>query len=53
MITRLEMEKALGAWIAVCCTLAVLSSQAIGNPVPSKAGGLTIRIVHTNDMHSR
>ena len=47
------MEKPLGAWIAVCCTLAVLSGQAFGNPVPSKADGLTIRIVHTNDMHSR
>ncbi|XP_031832592.2 protein 5NUC [Nomia melanderi] len=40
-------------WIAICCAVAALSNGVVGNPVPQEDGGLTLRIVHTNDMHSR
>ncbi|CAL7933343.1 unnamed protein product [Xylocopa violacea] len=34
-------------------TLLAFSNAALGNPVQNRTNGLTIRIVHTNDMHSR
>ncbi|XP_076242052.1 protein 5NUC [Calliopsis andreniformis] len=40
-------------WIFISCILAVLSDQVFGLPITKEANGLTIRIVHTNDMHSR
>ncbi|XP_043261264.1 protein 5NUC-like isoform X1 [Colletes gigas] len=43
----------LGIWITVWCTLVIVSDEVLGNPIPSQDDGLTLRIVHTNDMHSR
>lgn len=39
-------------WIAFS-TLLAFSNQVLANPVSEKSGGLTLRIIHTNDMHSR
>lgn len=35
------------------CTLLALASGGLGNPISEANGGFTLRIVHTNDMHSR
>ncbi|XP_076292357.1 protein 5NUC isoform X2 [Lasioglossum baleicum] len=43
----------LRIWISICCVAAGLSYGVVGNPVPHEDGGLTLRIVHTNDMHAR
>ncbi|KAK9302569.1 hypothetical protein QLX08_005452 [Tetragonisca angustula] len=48
-------DKMLVAWIVIT-TLLAFPGQILGNPVepvPQKSEGLTLRIVHTNDMHSR
>lgn len=48
-------DKMLVAWIMITTVLA-FSSEVLGNPVPTEpqeSEGLTLRIVHTNDMHSR
>ncbi|XP_015438965.1 PREDICTED: protein 5NUC-like [Dufourea novaeangliae] len=39
--------------IAFCCAIAAVSDGVVGNPIATNDGGLTVRIVHTNDMHSR
>ncbi|XP_078036024.1 protein 5NUC [Augochlora pura] len=40
--------------ISIGCVLAAFSSGVLGNPVAvHDDGGLTLRIVHTNDMHAR
>ncbi|XP_076655234.1 protein 5NUC [Halictus rubicundus] len=43
----------LRIWISICCVAAGLSYGVVGNPVSHEDGGLTLRIVHTNDMHAR
>lgn len=43
----------LRIWISICCVAAGLSYGVVGNPVPREDGGLTLRILHTNDMHAR
>lgn len=45
-------DKMLVAWIVIT-TLLGFTGQILGNPVEQKSEGLTLRIVHTNDMHSR
>ncbi|XP_053983325.1 protein 5NUC-like [Hylaeus volcanicus] len=40
-------------WITIWCTLLVVSTEVLGNPIPREGEELTLRIVHTNDMHSR
>ncbi|XP_050489255.1 protein 5NUC-like isoform X1 [Bombus huntii] len=48
-------DKMLVAWIMITTVLA-FSSEVLGNPMPTEpqeSEGLTLRIVHTNDMHSR
>ncbi|XP_012139774.2 protein 5NUC [Megachile rotundata] len=42
----------LKIWITVCA-IAAIFSHVLGNPVSTKKEGLTLRILHTNDMHSR
>lgn len=42
----------LKIWITVCA-IAAIFSHVLGNPVSLKKEGLTLRILHTNDMHSR
>lgn len=41
----------LKIWMTVCAIAAI--NYALGNPVSSTKEGLTLRILHTNDMHSR
>lgn len=40
------------AWAAIWFTLAAFASDVLGNPV-AKSEGLSMTILHTNDMHAR